>query len=178
MKTLERDEGIRMIGNAPVRSYWVVEVYRHDGPDGYRRPAFREERCNLTPNVGSNWLASRIGSANQAGSTASAMAYMAVGTGSTGPTVTNTMLGGEVRRLAFAVNEVTSTNVWHVVNTFGGSTDSVASVQIQEAGTFNQSGQAPPSASGTMLNRVTFSTVVLANSDLLRLELFTEVGTR
>jgi len=158
--------------SAPIRSTWLVSVFRHDGPGGYDVPAFRGVFPNLTPNLGSNWLASRIGSLNQGGSTASAMAYMAVGTGTAALSVTNTMLAGEVKRAVFAVNEVTSTNVWHVVNTYGGSTDTITSVDMREGGTFNKTD------SGTMFQRVLFSSVVLANSDLLRLEIFTEVGTR
>lgn len=155
-----------------------MELYQFDGPGGYAVPARRDIVRNLTPNLGSNWLASRIGSAHNGGSTASAMLYMAIGTGTAALSVTNTMLAGEVRRREFAVNEITSTNVWHVVNTWGGSTDSIASVDLREAGTFNQSGLTTPTVSGTMFQRVSYSSVVLANSDILRLEIFSEVGTR
>lgn len=100
----------------------------------------------------------------------SAMAYMAVGTGSAAPGLTNSMLAGEVDRKLFA-SESTTNNVWTAINTWGGSADSITSVQVQEAGIFNKSD------SGDMFQRVTFAIVTLANSDLLKVTLETNVGS-
>ena len=155
--------------NVPIRSTWIIEVFRAQ-PDGSYVPEPRQFRPNLWPSAGSGWLANRIGVVP----TNSAMLYMAVGTTSTAAAVGNTTLTGEVSRKAFAVNNVISTNVWQTVNTWGGGADSVASVSLVEAGTFNHAGSGQP----TMGNRVTFAAVVLANSDFLNLTLLTEVGTR
>ena len=158
------------IGHAlSIKGTWIIEVFRAQ-PDGSYVAEPKRLQPNLWPSAGSSFLANRIGVVP----TNSAMAYMAVGTVSTAAAVGNTTVTGEVGRKAFAVNNVISTNVWQVVNTWGGGADSVASVSLVEAGTFNAAG----SAAGTMANRVTFAAVVLANSDFLNLTLQTEVGTR
>lgn len=126
---------------------------------------------DLIVTAGRNYLAKRI----SAGDTvASAMAHVAVGTGSTGAALGDTALAGEMARKASAINStLASSNVWSIVSTFGGFADSITSVQITEAGVFNHAS----SGQGTMFQRVTFSAVTLANSDLYRIQLDTNVGS-
>jgi len=107
---------------------------------------------------------------------ASAMVAMAVGTGSVAPALTDGTtpgLYGEVKRKALAINSAITNNVYTAVVTLGGAADSVTSVQIQEAGVTNSA----LSGQGTLMQRVTFSAVTLADSDLLHLTLQTNVGS-
>ena len=144
-----------------------VDVFRGRS-EGYSGiPDETPEVQDLIVNPGRVHLAKRIVGLDSA---SSAMAYMAVGTGSTAPALTNSILAGEVNRKLFASESATD-NVWTAINTWGGSADSVTSVQIQEAGIFNKSD------SGDMFQRVTFATVTLANSDLLKVTLETNVGS-
>ena len=55
----------------------------------------------------------------------------------------------------------------------GGFADTIQSIAITEAGVVNHAN----SGQGTMLQRVTFAAVTLANSDLLKVELITNVGS-
>ncbi len=148
----------------------VVEaVVRRTRPDG----TVFEERpsvVDLVVNGGRSWLAQRIGGGD---SVASPMAYMAVGTATTAPGLTDTTLTGEIKRKALAVNSATSGNLYTAVATFGGYADGITSTAITEAGVFNHAG----SGQGTMFQRVTFSAVTLANSDILHLTLETRVGS-
>lgn len=143
-----------------------AEIYRaghYDSP---------ESVCveDLIVTSGRAFLARRI-----AADVGSAMAYMAVGTATASPALGDTTLPGEVKRKALAVNTAgpTAANVYTAVMTLGGAADSVTSLQIAEAGIFNHAS----SGQGTMFQRVTFSQVTLANSDLLRLTLETNVGS-
>jgi len=129
--------------------------------------------------TGRNYIARRIAGGDVQGPTASsAMVAMAVGTGSVTPALTDGStpgLYGEVKRKALSTNTAgpTAANVYTAVTTFGGAADSISSVQIQEAGVVNTvlSGQ------GITMQRVTFATVTLADSDLLKLTLETNVGS-
>lgn len=147
-----------------------AELYR--GDKGFYSDAPDETLCvnDLIVTAGRNWLARRI-----AADIGSAMAYMAVGTVATGAALGDTTLTGEVKRKALSTNTagVTASNIYTAVMTLGGSADSVTSLQIQEAGLFNHAA----SGNGTMFQRVTFATVTLANSDLLKLTLETNVGS-
>jgi len=152
-----------------------AEVYRGK-PDGYAS-APDEVLCvnDLIVTTGRIYIARRI-AGGDATTGASAMVAMAVGTGSATPALTDGStpgLYGEVKRKALAINSATSNNVYTAVVTLGGAADSVTSIQIQEAGVTNTvlSGQ------GTLMQRVTFSTVTLADSDLLQLTLQTNVGS-
>lgn len=129
-----------------------------------------EEICveDLVVNNGRIFLAQRIGLDIN-----SPMAHMAVGTVATAPALANTTLTGEVDRKALAVNSALVNNVYTSVATWGGSADSVTSVDLQEGGLFNHAS----SGQGTMFQRVTFASVILANSDLLSLTLETNVGS-
>jgi hypothetical protein len=157
-------------GVFPMHGRWIKEVWR-TMPNGSVVMTEREERDNLIVSNGMDYLASRVGS--RAVGTNSPMYYTAIGTVTTAATLTNATLTGEVKRKAYDVVSLNG-NVWTVITTWGGSADSVASVSIVEAGTFNHAS----SAQGIMFQRVTFSSVVLANSDFLSLQIDTTVGSR
>ena len=91
----------------------------------------------------------------------------------TAPGLTDTTLTGEVNRKILSTNSAITNNIYTAVATWGGSADSITSVDLQEAGLFNST----LSAQGTMFQRVTFASVILANSDLLQVTLETNVGS-
>ena len=106
------------------------------------------------------------------GDTTSGVAHMAIGSGSTAVDSTDTSLVYECGRKAASTRSNVN-NVITLVSTWGGNADSVTSVQIVEAGTFGHpsSGQAP------LFQRVTFAAVTLADSDLLKITLQTNIGS-
>lgn len=129
------------------------------------------EANDLIVTVGRNFIAQRIAAGDTVNS---AMAYVAVGTVSTAASLNNTTLTGEVKRKATCINSTYSAaNVFSAVSTFGGAADSISSLALVEAGVFNHAS----SGNGTMMQRVTFSSVTLADSDILRIELQTNVGS-
>ena len=125
---------------------------------------------DLIVNAGRVYLAKRIASGD---TVASAMAHMAIGSGSTAAGLGDTVLLSEQARKALAINSALVSNDFTAIATFGGFADSVTSVQIAEAGVFNNAS----SGQTTMFQRVTFSAVTLANSDLLKVTLETVVGS-
>lgn len=145
----------------------IVTVHRAN-PEGGWHPGVSCEGNDLVVTAGRTFLANRIGAA-----IGSAMAHMAVGSGSTAAGLSDTALLAERARKALAVNSAISANVYTAVATFGGAADSVTSVQIAEAGIFNHAS----SGQGTMFQRITFSAITLADSDLLQLTLQTNVGS-
>lgn len=150
-----------------------VDIFRPLAGGGYSKdPSERFPADDLITTVGRNYIAQRIAFGD---TTASAMAYMAVGTGTTAASLNQTILVGEVKRKALCVSStgITAANVYTAVMTLGGSADTVTSLAITEAGIFNHAS----SGQGTMMQRVTFAAVTLANSDLLRLTLETNVGS-
>lgn len=148
-----------------------AEIWRPRPGGGYNELPDEELCCgDLIITSGLNYIATRIINGD---TVASAMAYMAIGTATSVATYTDTTLPGEVKRKGFAVNSV-ATNIYTMVATYGGSADSVTSLSIQEAGIFNHAS----SGQGTMYQRVNFSAWVPANSDLLKLTLQTNVGSR
>jgi len=146
-----------------------AQVFRPLPGGGY--PQEGEDLCvgDLIVTTGLNYLTTRILNGD---SVASAMAYMAVGTVSTAASYTDTGLTGEVSRKTFSGS--VSGNIFTAVGCWGGVADSVTSLQISEAGLFNHAG----SGQGTMMQRVTLSTWTPANSDVLKLILQTNVGSR
>jgi hypothetical protein len=156
-----------------------AEVYR-GRPDGGYGSGPDEVLCveDLITNTGRQFIARRIAGGDAQTAPGSAMAYMVVGTGSTSPALTDGTtpgLYGEVKRKALSTNSagISAANVYTAVATLGGAADTVTSVQIQEAGVYNHAS----SGQGTQLQRVTFSAVTLADSDLLKLTLETNVGS-
>lgn len=146
----------------------TVERFRPLPSGGYPAMGERLEVEDLVVNAGRVFLAQRIGA-----DVNSPMAHMAVGTSATAPALTQTDLPGEADRKALSTNSAQVDNIYTAVATWGGDADSVTSVQIQEAGLFNS----PNSGIGTMFQRVTFATVTLADSDLLKITLETNVGS-
>ncbi len=147
-----------------------AEVFRAR-PDGYLPEAdFAAEVTDLIVNAGRIHIAKRISGLD---ASPSAMIHLAIGTMTEAPALTDSILSGEVARKAMAISSALTNNVWSGVATFGGSADSVASVAITEAGIFNHAG----SGQVSMMQRVQFAAVTLANSDLLKLTLETNVGS-
>jgi hypothetical protein len=149
-----------------------AELYRALPSGGYGEPEAMEVE-DLIVNNGRIFLARRIAGGDAQTAPGSAMAYMAVGTVSTGPALADTTLTGEVKRKALSANSANVNNIYTAVTTFGGAADTVTSLQIQEAGIFNHAS----SGQGTMFQRVTFATVTLADSDLLKVTLETNCGS-
>lgn len=148
-----------------------AELFRALPEGGYAAPQSMEV-TDLIVNNGRIYIARRI-AGGDATTGASAMAYMAVGTVSTAATLTDSTLTGEVDRKALATNSAQTNNIYTAVATWGGAADTVTSLQIVEAGIFNHAN----SGQGTMMQRVTFATVTLADSDLLKVTLETNVGS-
>jgi hypothetical protein len=123
---------------------------------------------DLITTAGRTFLANRIGAA-----IGSAMAHMAVGTVTTAAALGDTAITGEIKRKALAVNSATAANVYTAVATFGGAAETITSLSIAEAGILNHAS----SGQGTLFQRVTFTPVVLADSDLLKITLTTNVGS-
>lgn len=145
-----------------------AEVWR-GGPNGYTVEA-TESMCvtDLITTAGRTFLAQRIGA-----NVNSPMAYMAVGTSATSPALGDTSLPGEVKRKTLSTNSAQTANVYTAVCTFGGAADSVTSLQLVEAGIWNHAS----SAQGTLFQRITFAAVTLADSDLVKITMQTNVGS-
>lgn len=125
---------------------------------------------DLIVNAGRTYIAKRIAGGD---AVASAMAHIAVGTVATVASLNNTQPTGEVVRKATAINSAIVNNIFTAVATFGGTADSVTSLSLVEAAVLNHAS----SGEGTMMQRVTFAAVVLANSDILALTMETNVGS-
>jgi len=107
---------------------------------------------NLVVASGKNYIANRMTSnANVI------MSHMAVGSGNTNPTTSDTVLGTEISRVALDSTTLNG-NVITYVSTFGAG---VGTGSLTEAGIFND-----PTA-GTMLCRTRFDVVNKANSDVI-----------
>ena len=105
---------------------------------------------NLVVTVGKNYIASRM-----AGSSATVMSHMAIGTGTGTPVAGDTTLGIEAGRVSVSSFSA-STNTVTATATFPAGTGTGA---ITEAGILNGS------SSGTLLCRTTFPVVNKASSD-------------
>ena len=147
-----------------------AEIFR--GHRGYYTEQADETLCvnDLIVTAGRNWLAYRIGPAVN-----SPMAWMAIGSGATGAALGDTALVREISRKSCATNTagISASNIYTAVATWGGAADTVQSIAIAEAGIFNH----VASGQGTMFQRVTFAPVTLADSDLLKITLETNVGS-
>jgi hypothetical protein len=157
--------------NLSLQEIVKAELYRGK-PHGYDATP-DETICvnDLIVTTGRVYLAKRIAGGD---TVASAMAYMAVGTVSTAAALADTTLTGEIKRKALSTNStLASSNLHTCVSTFGGAADAITSIAITEAGIFNHAS----SGNGTMFQRVTFASVTLAASDLLKVTLETNVGS-
>jgi hypothetical protein len=113
-----------------------------------------QEIPNLCVTTGKTFVASRM-----AGTSATVMSHMAIGTSSTAAAVGNTTLGSEVARVALASTTATNNDIVYVA-TFPAGTPS-SSAGVVEAAIFNAS------SSGTMLCRTVFSIINKASTDSL-----------
>ena len=109
-----------------------------------------QEIPNLVVTDGKEYVASRMKDAS-----VSAMAHMAIGTGSTAAAAGNAALGSEAARNALTSTAVSGTTVTYIA-TFSAGTGTGA---ITEAGLFNAS------SSGVMLCRTVFAVVNKGSSD-------------
>lgn len=158
----------KKIGNKSVsglfelEARWRAEVYRVDGD--YEDSGWMD---NLVVTAGKEWLAGFMST-----SPASAMNFVAVGTGTTAASLNQTVLVNEVARKAMATRTAAG-NVLTSVVTFGGAADGVTSAALTEAGVFNDvnSGQV------TMFQRIQSTLATLADSDFLKLTIETSVGS-
>lgn len=111
----------------------------------------------------------------QATTTTSVMNHMLVGTISTAATLTDVVGSmGEIARNTMATRTAAA-NILTEVCTFAGDADSITSESIVEVGVVNHTGSGP---NGELRSRSTFSSVVLADSDFLRISYETTVGSR
>lgn len=125
---------------------------------------------NLFVNEGMDYLADF-----QATTTTSPMNHMVVGTETAAATLTDVVNSmGELARNTMATRTAAA-NVLTEVCTFAGNTDTITSESIVEVGVVND---ARSGNFGELRSRSTFSAVVLADSDFLRIEYQTTVGSR
>lgn len=158
----------RVVDNIRLYEGIVVEVLRHRPEGGWHAPQ-PVPITDLITTAGRNFLAARIGA-----NVGSPMAHMAVGSGSTAPALGDTALLAEISRKALAVNStLAGTNLYTAVTTWGGAADSVTSLSLSEAGIFNHAS----SAQGTLFQRIVYGTTILAASDILRVQMETNVGS-
>jgi hypothetical protein len=114
----------------------------------------RESVKNLVVTAGKNFVASRM-----AGTSASVMSHMAIGTGSVAAATGDTTLGSESARVALTSTTVTDNDVVYVA-TFSAGTPS-SSAAITEAAILNAS------SGGAMLCRTVFAQINKGTSDSL-----------
>jgi hypothetical protein len=114
----------------------------------------RESVKNLVVTTGKNFVASRM-----AGTSASVMSHMAIGTGSVAAATGDTTLGSESARVALTSTTVTDNDVVYVA-TFSAGTPS-SSAAITEAAILNAS------SGGAMLCRTVFAQINKGTSDSL-----------
>lgn len=130
------NEQIKLIGQVNVRLF---------GPDGVLKQEHTDP--NLVVTVGKNYLAAWLAAASQAGEF---MSYIALGTGTSGPTSGDTALGTELSGGGYSrvLGTLTSAaNVWTNTATFAPGNGTGA---ITEAGLFTAS------TSGTMFAHQVF----------------------
>ena len=136
------DDGFTLHGHV------IIELF---GPDGELKQ--REEFDNTICTAGKNQvlLASAATYLNQ-------FKYLAIGTSSTAPAITDTTLGAEVARSSAITPTNPSANTLQFVNTFAAGTGTGA---IVEAGLLDAA------SSGNLFSHVTFSVINKGASDTL-----------
>ena len=144
-----------------LKGVWNIEVVRVDGTIERKRVE------NTVTALGLNGAASRLLS-----DVTSPFAYSAIGSGTSSAVMSETALVHEIAR-TLASTRTNSGEVAISVSTYGGASDSITGVVINEAGLFNHvnSGQ------GVMFNRVSSLGITLANSDMLKLQVEVQVGS-
>jgi len=155
-------------GTIGFQGTYKITVFRGDGIHDYVDcPQEYMEGKNLVPDVGTEEFAKIL-----LAEASSTMAYMAVGSDGTAPNMSDTTLGGEMARKALSLN-ASSVNFMVQVATFGGASDSLTSEQINEVGILNAG------TGGELGSRISISNspITLAQSDLVRFQVDTEVGS-
>lgn len=134
-----------------VTGHPVIEVFDAQGNLKERR-----DLPNLVVSTGKAHMAARLVG------TPVAMGWMALGTGTTAPTLADAALQSELSGSRIAVTGATSSgNVATFTTTYGAG---VGTGAITEAGIFNSA-----TTGGTMLARVTFSVVNKGASDVMNI---------
>lgn len=121
----------------------------------------RIKQDNTVVTAGRAWVLKQIASGHM--NTAQAISHIAVGTSTTAPTTADTTLGIENARKSCTFNTsglTSSTPYWRAEVVF--NTDE-ANTTLGEAGLFNSS------SGGTMLSRLTFSTINKTTSNTLNI---------
>jgi len=148
-----------------IKGKFKLTVFRADG-----KIEDHGDWPNLFVNEGMDYLADF-----QATTTTSVMNHMLVGTVSTAATLTDVVDSmGEIARNTMATRTA-ATNILTEVATFAGNADTITSESIVEVGVTNHANSGP---NGELRSRSIFSSVVLADSDFLRIEYQTTVGSR
>jgi hypothetical protein len=145
-KSSEKSSGIKA-DNIRLKDILIIEHYRNGKKI--------DERVveNLIVNVGKAQVSGLIG-----GVVTGVFNYIAVGTGTTSPSPTDTALQNEVMR-ASSTNSQTTTNVTNDTLQLQATFNFTSSYAITEAGIFNAS------SGGTMLARQTFGAINVASGD-------------
>ena len=120
------------------------------------------KKKNLIVQVGKNFLANAV-----VNSSASPFVAIAIGTGTSAASTSDTTLQTEIVRAAFTTSSV-STNVVSLSNTYAAGTGTGA---ITEAGIFNNA-----TSGGVMLSHVVFSAVNKGSLDTLTINWTITVG--
>ena len=141
-----------MFSRLVLRGIILIEHYGKDGKLKDRRVL-----KNVITNVGKAQVAGLIN-----GVVTTPFKYIAVGTGTTAASASDTALGSEVARVAATVGRTTTT-VTNDTATFDATFSFTASYAITEAGIFDAS------AGGNMLSRVTFAAINVASGDSLKI---------
>ena len=112
------------------------------------------EKDNVVVTVGKAYLATWLAAASQAGKF---MSYIALGTGSTPASASDTALETELATRVLGTLSAT-TNVWQNVATFGAGVDT---------GTISEAGLFTASSAGTMFARQVFTGIPKGADDIL-----------
>ena len=134
--------------NFHLKGSLTLELHKADGTIETRR------KDNLIVNGGFDFICDAIGSSGRG----TIMSYIAVGTGTTAASATQTALITESARGAASYAHTAGTKVFTLTATFAAGT---ATAALTEAGVFNAS------SSGTMLDRVVFSVINKGADDTL-----------
>lgn len=153
--------------NVNMTGIWKVTVTRANGDI--------EEKTlkNIVVRNGLNALARHV--VDLSGATGeSPFNYLAIGTISSAPTISDSQVTGEVANGRKVGATLASSNeVALIVATWAGFVDTLTSLSLEEAGWFNHSN----SGMGDMLNRVTGVNAILADSDFLKLQVEVQIGS-
>lgn len=127
--------------------------------DIHGRPVGNRVSLNTVVTAGRRWVLSRLKSTSPA---TEQISHIAVGTGTTAPATGNTALGSETTRIAISAFTTTGLDSnppsWRAECQFA---TNEGNTTLGEAGLFNSS------SSGTMLSRVTFTTINKTTSNTL-----------